>query len=276
MPKAGARRKAEEASAKQRLKESTAQGKKGGGRGGATQKSSPKGFAQGRVTPSSPSNVSKKNGSVEESQWNIRNREREQREAEERRKREAEKALKAQQQHEENVLNRVFRLNAKPCVWAGECRGLQSTLAFLTSLDGSFGADGHTRNCRDNPLCIRGFGEFREGIWAHSDGDQIDPSDTLRTAPFVGLKVSERSYWKVNTKDNHAQNLGATCYLNTMLQCLFMNHSFRQAVYQCPTAFEDKVTFRYMLRDSISPIGRRNSPSWWSYKSSLPQCNCPR
>ena len=75
-------------------------------------------------------------------------------------------------------------------------------------------------NCLANPNCLFGLGEFKRGIWSPPNLGP-DPSLDFRaeTERSVGLK-----------------NLGATCYLNSLLQCLFMNEQFRNAVYAWTTA----------------------------------------
>ncbi|KAG3086349.1 hypothetical protein PI124_g16583 [Phytophthora idaei] len=84
---------------------------------------------------------------------------------------------------------------------------------------------GVSRNCVDNPNCLYGLGERNKGVWQgsklvrHLFGD--DPRDRERGASKHGEPMP-----------CGLRNLGATCYLNSMLQCLFVNLPFRQAVYE--------------------------------------------
>ncbi|KAF4040442.1 Ubiquitin family [Phytophthora infestans] len=84
---------------------------------------------------------------------------------------------------------------------------------------------GVLRNCVDNPNCLYGLGESQKGVWQGSRlvrrvfGD--DPRERERESNKHGKPMP-----------CGLRNLGATCYLNSMLQCLFVNLPFRQAVYE--------------------------------------------
>lgn len=71
----------------------------------------------------------------------------------------------------------------------------------------------------NNPNCVYGLGEHKQGIWKDSAskiaGLGTDPSNLLRDELTpIGLS-----------------NYGATCYLNSLLQCLFHIRPFRALVF---------------------------------------------
>ncbi|XP_034233930.1 ubiquitin carboxyl-terminal hydrolase 48-like [Thrips palmi] len=75
------------------------------------------------------------------------------------------------------------------------------------------------RNCRGSPRCLSGLGEQRwntepsdESNSSYVDDPNIDRRDS---GSFIGLK-----------------NLGATCYVNSLLQLWFHNLEFRKAIYE--------------------------------------------
>ncbi|XP_073990020.1 ubiquitin carboxyl-terminal hydrolase 48-like isoform X2 [Rhodnius prolixus] len=100
--------------------------------------------------------------------------------------------------NDENIKS-SYRLNVQKCK-AGTCR----------------------RNCRGNPYCLFGLGEAR---WLAEPSDESEEEDCdleiRKPNTFVGLK-----------------NLGATCYVNSLLQLWFHNLAFRQAIFSW-NPFED-------------------------------------
>lgn len=99
-------------------------------------------------------------------------------------------------------------------------------------------------NTKDNPNCFCGLtpppnGSRKSGLWQKTsevvNALGPDPSEDLREsfdAP-AGLK-----------------NLGATCYANSILQCLFMNKSFRNGVF----SIEPEVLKEQPVLDNLAQL----------------------
>ncbi|KAJ9575792.1 hypothetical protein L9F63_007333, partial [Diploptera punctata] len=98
------------------------------------------------------------------------------------------------------------------------------------------------RNCRGNPRCLSGLGESKWFGPKAEEGwgvDAIDPDEERRTeGSFVGLK-----------------NLGATCYVNSLLQLWFHNIPFRLAIYSwCPEEDPQERNNDSLTGDDYSPV----------------------
>lgn len=77
------------------------------------------------------------------------------------------------------------------------------------------------RLCLFRPHCLHGLGQKKEGIWA-----KVPPQ--LRA---LGPDPSSRCR-DAHTRHAGLKNLGATCYMNTLFQTLFMNSHFRTKLYR--------------------------------------------
>ena len=83
------------------------------------------------------------------------------------------------------------------------------------------------KNCGANCLCVYGLGEqirnAANPVWGEAKGLLAvlgdNPNDNVRGEEPAGLR-----------------NLGATCYLGSLVQVLYHNAAFRDALYRTPTA----------------------------------------
>lgn len=86
--------------------------------------------------------------------------------------------------------------------------------------DPCFPCEVHRKNCPGNPRCVYGFGEGVKGMWG-------------KKPPLLAALGADP---ELNKRDPRVVpagliNLGATCYLASLLQTLFLNLKFRAAVY---------------------------------------------
>ena len=87
------------------------------------------------------------------------------------------------------------------------------------------------KNCGANCLCVYGLGEqirnAANPVWGEAKGLLTvlgdNPNDNVREHGEDGVPAGLR-------------NLGATCYLGSLVQVLFHNAAFRDALYRTPTA----------------------------------------
>eukprot|EP01052_Picozoa_sp_SAG31_P006432 SAG31_NODE_296_length_18227_cov_39.663173_5_plen_598_part_00 len=91
------------------------------------------------------------------------------------------------------------------------------------------GKDFHQKgklNCVDNPDCVWGLGaEQNKGVWAKFP-QAIEavpkPKEAMRKWLHGDEMLASRARYPVGL-----HNFGATCYVNSILQCLYMNRNFR-------------------------------------------------
>ncbi|XP_073065473.1 ubiquitin carboxyl-terminal hydrolase 26 isoform X1 [Primulina eburnea] len=98
-------------------------------------------------------------------------------------------------------------------------------------------------NSKDNPNCFCGLipppnGSRKSGLWQKTseivNSLGSDPSKDLRSSSSTPAGLT---------------NLGATCYANSILQCLFMNKSFREGVFSVePQILEEEPVLNNLVR----------------------------
>lgn len=87
-----------------------------------------------------------------------------------------------------------------------------------------------------NPNCLAGLVAPIKEPERKSPPSHLESSVREESVAYVGLKVDFfLLYFPSFFFIPHRQNLGQTCYMNSILQCLFFVEGFRNAVY----SFED-------------------------------------
>lgn len=98
-------------------------------------------------------------------------------------------------------------------------------------------------NSRDNPNCFCGLipppnGSRKSGLWQKTS----EIVQNLGPDPSQDLRPSSDSPAGLT-------NLGATCYANSILQCLYMNKSFREGIFMVePEVLEQQPVLNQLSR----------------------------
>ncbi|KAA8524129.1 hypothetical protein F0562_010440 [Nyssa sinensis] len=115
-------------------------------------------------------------------------------------------------------------------------------------------------NTKDNPNCFCGLipppnGSRKSGLWQKTSEIVLtlgpDPSDDLRASTDSPAGLT---------------NLGATCYANSILQCLYMNKSFREGVF----SVELEVLKEQPVLDQLSRLFAQLHASKMAFVDSAP------
>lgn len=115
-------------------------------------------------------------------------------------------------------------------------------------------------NTKDNPNCFCGLipppnGSRKSGLWQKTS----DILDSLGTDPSSDLRSSLESPAGLT-------NLGATCYANSILQCLFMNKLFREGIF----CVEQDVLKQQPVIDQLAKLFAQLHASKMSFIDSAP------
>lgn len=127
---------------------------------------------------------------------------------------------------------------------------------YLLSSFGACSAEAHgknKKNCANNPLCVWGLGERHQnqGLWAEATAKKGDfAARRLGTDPSESIRSDV-------SRPAGIHNLGATCYLNSLMQCLFHLPGFRSGV----CVFSPPASSRARPLTASSPL-RARSYAW--------------
>ncbi|KAE8705597.1 Ubiquitin carboxyl-terminal hydrolase 26 [Hibiscus syriacus] len=115
-------------------------------------------------------------------------------------------------------------------------------------------------NTKDNPNCFCGLtpspnGSRKTGLWQKNS----DIVQALGPDPCKDLRTSAHSPAGLT-------NLGATCYANSILQCLYMNKSFRQGVF----SVEPDVLNKHPVLDQLTRLFAQLYASKMAFIDSAP------